>query len=66
MNENQKQRAFDWACALVTGIIVGAMLTWGLNLASMDVDGVVNDHGGWPRCTDQIADEGGICWGEPE
>lgn len=22
-------------------------------------------HGGHPRCTDSIADNGGICWGEP-
>jgi hypothetical protein len=25
----------------------------------------VNEHGSAPRCTDAIADAGGVCWGEP-
>lgn len=26
----------------------------------------LNLHGGLPRCTDEIADAKGMCWGEPQ
>jgi hypothetical protein len=58
--------------ALILGLVVVVMLAWGFySVEPMPAEpasssAVVNDdHGGLPRCTDAIADAGGVCWGEP-
>lgn len=45
--------------ALLIGISIGIGIATTINVA------VVNEHGGLPACTDEIADAGGMCWGEP-
>lgn len=51
----------------VAGVIL-ALVVLALLMAAIvgALRGNANDlHGGAPRCTDAIADAGGICWGEP-
>jgi len=45
----------------ITGIAFGAMTFWGLSILADQAD----PWHGVPACTDQIADAGGICHGEP-
>jgi len=50
------------AAAIALGIVLAALAWWWLSIATE-----VNEdpYAGVPRCTDAIADAGGICHGEP-
>jgi hypothetical protein len=49
------------AATLLLAGVIAVMLIWALDIATSQADA----HGGAPRCTDAIADAGGVCWGEP-
>lgn len=59
--------------ALVVGVILGTLLgasvygglVWLSDTAYRIAERTQGDHGGLPQCTDEIADAGGMCWGEP-
>lgn len=50
------------AAAIALGLTLAVMAWWGLSIASERAD----PWHGAPVCTDEIADAGGICHGEPK
>lgn len=52
--------------ALIIGVFIGCAVYAGLIWLSDSTERLADRvYGGYPRCTDAIADAGGICYGEP-